>query len=359
MPEFPPLSTPAPFPLKAVRRISFLVRVCCALAFVIGSLMPIYVPQAASDADSASYLAEEQFLLVEEGFVMKTASISEQGHRLAYSRAISHTVGEAENLSSIADLYGISLDTIRWANDMKDGQVIHPGDTLIILPVDGVLHTVRRGQTLGRIAQLYDIPVDAIIRQNNIRGGFIVAGQQLIIPGGKPITAPSVAAAGEQALQFADALPAKDIKLPLPGGRSGGAIVQAPAVSAALSQTLLQMPCENCFYTQKYHPGHYAVDIQTRGGGPIFAAEAGTVIRADVGWNGGYGNVIEIDHGNGLVTLYGHNKLLYVHAGETIQRGQVIAEMGNTGLVHGPTGIHVHFEVHVSGVKRNPILYLE
>ena len=101
------------------------------------------------------------------------------------------------------------------------------------------------------------------------------------------------------------------------------------------------------------------MDMQERGGGPIYAAEAGTIPRADYGWNGGYGNVIEIDHGNELTTLYGHNKKLYVTEGDYVQRGQKIADMGNTGLVYGATGIHVHFEVISRGVKKNPLLYIE
>jgi murein DD-endopeptidase MepM/ murein hydrolase activator NlpD len=68
--------------------------------------------------------------------------------------------------------------------------------------------------------------------------------------------------------------------------------------------------------------------------------------------------VVEIDHGNGLITLYGHNKELYVQKGDTVTRGQAISFMGNTGRVHGPTGIHLHFEVHVNGVKKNPMIYL-
>lgn len=341
-----------------VRWLSIRVRVLAVSILAVGSLIPPYVPASADAADDID-LPDQQFLFVEEGFLMKLSSLGKQGSRLAYGEGIIHQVGDGESLEKIANRYGVSAQTIRWASGLSEGSGIRPGQELLILPVDGVLHTVRRGQTLSRIAQLYDIPIDNIIRQNDIRGGFIVAGQQLIIPGGKPITTTSIAAAGEQALQFADALPSKEIRLPLPTGAAAIADVRAPAVSAAISQTLLQMPCENCFYTQKYRPGHYAVDIQTRGGGPIFAAEAGTVIRADIGWNGGFGNVIEIDHGNGLVTLYAHNRILYVHAGETVQRGQVIAEMGNTGLVHGPTGIHIHFEVRVDGVKRNPILYLE
>ena len=64
-------------------------------------------------------------------------------------------------------------------------------------------------------------------------------------------------------------------------------------------------------------------------------------------------------HGNGLVTLYAHNKEHYVRDGAVVQRGQMIAGMGNTGRVYGKTGIHVHFEVRLNGVKKNPLLYLE
>jgi murein DD-endopeptidase MepM/ murein hydrolase activator NlpD len=328
--------------------------------FLVAALMPPYVPSSASSADEQD-LPQQQYLFVEEGFLMKTSSLGQQGSRLAFSEGLIHQVKEGDSIPKIAARYGVSADTIRWANGLTTGSSIRPGQELLILPVDGVLHVVRRGQTLSRIAQLYDIPVDTIIKQNRIKGGFIVAGEQLIIPGGKPVTGASAVASINNTLQFADALPSKDIQLQINGREPTTPAVpgRAPVVGVVLTQTLLQMPCQNCNFTQRYHPGHYAVDIQTKGGGPIFAAEAGTVIRADNGWNGGFGNVIEIDHGNGLVTLYGHNKELYVKAGDSVTRGQVIAEMGNTGLVHGPTGIHVHFEVRSNGVKRNPELYLE
>ncbi len=340
-----------------VRWLSLRVRVFLVFLFLASTVLPPYVPASATVSDD-QILPSQQFLFVEEGFLMKSSSLGKQGSRLAFSEGVMHVVRDGESIEKIANRYDVGASTIRWANGLTTNAKLKPGQELLILPVDGVVHVVRRGQTLNRIAELYGVPVDAIVRQNRIKGGFIVAGNQLIIPGGKPITGDSAIAGADQALRFADSLPSKDIQLQinLPGLPAG---IKAPTAGAILSQALLQMPCANCFFTQKYHPGHYAVDIQTRGGGPIFAAEAGTVIRADTGWNGGYGNVVEIDHGNGLVTLYGHNKLLYVKAGETVKRGQVIAEMGNTGLVHGPTGIHIHFEVRTNGVKRNPELYLE
>ncbi len=339
--------------------LSLRARVLLVVVFIAGSLLPPYVSTSASATEDEE-LPAQQFLFVEEGFIMKSSSLGEQGSRLAFSEGIIHVVKNGESVDKIAARYSVSAETVRWANGITGAVALKPGQELLILPVDGVLHSVRRGQTLGRIAQLYDIPAEDIVRQNKIKGGFIIAGQQLIIPGGKPITGTSVMASADAALRFADQLPSKDIRLPF-GETAPSGISRAPAAAAAaiLSQTLLQMPCKDCFYTQKYKPGHYAVDLQTRGGGPIYAAENGTVIRADTGWQGGYGSVIEIDHGNGLVTLYAHNKLLYVKSGDTVNRGQVIAEMGNTGLVHGPTGIHSHFEVRVNGVKKNPNLYLE
>jgi murein DD-endopeptidase MepM/ murein hydrolase activator NlpD len=71
----------------------------------------------------------------------------------------------------------------------------------------------------------------------------------------------------------------------------------------------------------------------------------------------GYGNVIVVDHGNGMQTLYAHNTELLVSVGQYVERGQPIATMGNTGRVYGRTGVHLHFEVIVNGVKKNPVVY--
>ena len=333
--------------MKNTRKLQFLVRLSCIVAFFVCSLAPIYVPQRAFGTESPShYLVSDQFLLVEEGFVMKTASISESGHRLAYSRSISHEVGPSESLHSIAKLYNISIETIQWANNISEDHVLHPGDTLLILPVDGILHTVRRGQSLLKIAELYEVDVSTIISQNQLSDERIYSGQQIIVPDGRPLIE------GEKPSSVSKVPGRGDITPEKPGP------TQPPEADPPPSFGILQKPCD-ATYTQYYRPGHYAVDMASKGGSPIFAAEDGVVIRADKGWNGGYGNVIEIDHGNGLVTLYAHNKELHVREGSAVRRGDVIASMGNTGRVYGQTGIHLHFEVILKGVKKNPILYLQ
>ena len=100
-----------------------------------------------------------------------------------------------------------------------------------------------------------------------------------------------------------------------------------------------------------FHPG---IDIANDYGTPIIAAASGTVTAA--GWNsGGYGNMVDIDHGNGIWTRYGHAEAVAVSVGESVRKGQIIAYMGSTGFSTGP---HVHYEVHVNGEIVNPILYL-
>ena len=100
-----------------------------------------------------------------------------------------------------------------------------------------------------------------------------------------------------------------------------------------------------------FHPG---IDIANDMGTPIVATADGVVEYA--GWNsGGYGNMVDINHGNGLMTRYGHASQVVVSAGQHVKRGQLIAYMGSTGFSTGP---HVHYEVHVNGNRVNPISYL-
>ena len=100
----------------------------------------------------------------------------------------------------------------------------------------------------------------------------------------------------------------------------------------------------------EFHTGY---DIPASYGSAVVAAEAGTVIYA--GWMSGYGNTIMINHGNGLVTLYGHNSSLTVSKGDTVSRGQQVAKIGSTG---NSTGNHCHFEVRINGSHTNPEPYL-
>ena len=100
---------------------------------------------------------------------------------------------------------------------------------------------------------------------------------------------------------------------------------------------------------------HTGIDIGAGTGSNIVAAESGTVILAAYGWNGGYGNYMILSHGNGVTTRYAHASALYVSAGQTVTKGQVIGAVGTTGNSTGP---HLHFEVRINGAHQNPLNYL-
>ncbi len=98
---------------------------------------------------------------------------------------------------------------------------------------------------------------------------------------------------------------------------------------------------------------HQGIDFVALSGTPIVAAAGGVVIASE--WHHDFGNMIEIDHGNDITTLYAHASKIYVHVGDIVKRNQHIADVGSTGRA---TGAHLHFEVHVKNVPQNPEKFL-
>ena len=228
-----------------------------------------------------------------------------------------YTVRGGDSLSQIAQMFGVTTNTIMWANDIKKATAIRPGDTLVILPVAGVRHTVRKGDTISGIAKKYGGNADEILAYNQLESASdLKIGETIIIPGGAlRKTAP---------VRVSKVKPARvNTK---PAGRSGWLINPAPG----------------SIKTQGVH-GYNAVDLAGVYGSPIYAAAAGKVIvsRAS-GWNGGYGHYVVIKHPNGVQTLYAHLMRNDVVVGQQVSQGQVIGGMGSTGK---STGTHVHFEV--------------
>lgn len=136
------------------------------------------------------------------------------------------------------------------------------------------------------------------------------------------------------------------------------------ALEAALTVIPSYMPVKTYSYTSgfgvRYDPFtgfsamHAGVDMAGAMGEPIYAAASGVVVTA--GRSGGYGNLVELAHGRGLATRYGHLSAILVHPGERVKQGEVIARMGSTGR---STGTHLHFEVRIDGQAVNPRPYLD
>lgn len=108
-------------------------------------------------------------------------------------------------------------------------------------------------------------------------------------------------------------------------------------------------------FGSRWGRGHQGIDIGAPKGTSIRAAAGGTVTIAKYGYNGGYGNYVKINHGNGIETIYGHCSALNTSVGKKVSQGQVIAYVGSTGR---STGNHLHFEIRVNGTARNPQNYV-
>ncbi len=282
----------------------------------------------------------------DSGFLVPVNPQTGQADRSEMSDKIKHTVESGETLSVIAENYGLKTSTLMWENDMGKSSVLKVGQELIIPPVDGVSHKVKSGQTVDKIAALYEVEADTIIKQNGLEGQSITSGDSVFVPGGEQLAPPAPVVTTPQYRDESVVRTATTTRVAL----------QDTATTPAAGKSIIY-PTRGSV-TQGYYSYHRAVDIADRSKPPVWSAAAGTVIKASSGtWGGGYGNHVIVDHGNGMQTLYAHLDYLTVSNGQYVTQGEVIGRMGNTGRVYGVTGIHLHFEVRVNGVKQVPSYY--
>lgn len=244
-------------------------------------------------------------------------------------QTITYSIQKGDTLSTIAQKFNISVDTIKWANDIKSDSLTI-GESLKIPPVTGLVIKVNEGETIYSIAKKYKTDAQNIVNFPfndfaDLDTFALNVGQTLIVPDGvmpeaAPIRPPSYSLS------------------PLAAGGNGqfawptiGVITQYPI-----------------WY-------HMAFDIANPSQPPVTAAGEGTVILVEY-LTYGYGRHMIIDHGGGLSTLYGHMTEIYVKAGDHVSRGQVIGKMGSTGR---SSGTHLHFEVRKNGTPVNPAPFLK
>lgn len=230
-----------------------------------------------------------------------------------------YTVRKGDSLPLIAKTFGVSVSTIRWANNISPKGGIKEGDQLVILPVSGVVHTVKKGETIASIAKKYGGDPDDIVNFNGLTDGEgLAVGSEIIVPDGELAAESS------------------------PSTSSGG---KKPTVVRGSGPELagyFLRPLVGGIKTRGIH-GYNGIDIGTPIGSTIRASASGTVIIArSEGWNGGYGKYVVISHPNGTQTLYGHLSQVNVVPGQAVAQGVTIGLSGNTGRSTGP---HLHFEV--------------
>lgn len=269
---------------------------------------------AAIDFSSDDSFEDYDSLLMQDNSLISSANPSGTAYFSNFRREIqTYIVKQGDVPEKIAISFDINSDTLLWANNLRDGDIIKPGQEIVILPINGVRIKVGAKDTVETLAKKYNgAPMEIIAFNDLPLEGTLKVGEYIIIPGGEmpaPV-APKYAAPKKYA---GSTIPAGWLIWPTTGYNWG-----------------------------RLH-GSNGVDIANACGTPIYAAASGKVILSDgVGWNGGYGKYIKILHPNSVITLYAHATKLLVSEGEQVAQGQVIALMGTTGR---STGCHLHFEV--------------
>jgi len=289
-----------------------------------GPVIAQYYPTVQPDSYASDVETTTSASVVSSENVVTTTELSDKPR----FEIVDYEVAKGDTLGGIADKFGISVDTIKWANSLKTEKLI-PGQMLRIPPVTGIVHKVTPGDTIYSLAKKYKSDAQKIVNFpandfSDLDTFALNIGQTLFIPDGvMPEAAPVYKPA------------------PVPQFIAGaGGKFMWPA-SGSITQ-----------YPVSYH---MAVDIANPAAPPIVAGDAGVVSYAGC-LRYGYGCHIIINHADGYQTLYAHMSSFNVSAGQSVGRGQVIGRMGSTGR---STGIHVHFEVRRNGVLLNPLSFLK
>jgi len=273
------------------------------------------------EENQADASLENFFMIVDNGSLMAINSPLAFYLPTAKRHGIlTYEVQDGDTAGQIAAKFGVSLNTILWANNLRSGSLIKPGQELVILPISGVRHLVKKGDTVSSIAIKYKASQEEIMVFNNLNNDKpLIEGQELIVPDGQLASMSISSAAASSGL--------KPMTIDISSWPSDKGFFSYP-VSGGYNKGIL----------------HYynAVDIINSCGTPIYASADGIVVEAKKGWNLGYGNYVKIQHYNGTLTVYGHLGNLYVKEGDKVSQNQTIGTMSDTGNANG---CHLHFEV--------------
>jgi len=252
-----------------------------------------------------------------------------------------YRVARGDSIFAIAESFKLKPETVLWANYdvlQDDPHSLKPGQVLKIPPTDGIYYQWKENDTLDSVANEFKASVDDILNYPgndiDLTNPKVDSGSWVMVPGGQ-----------REFVQWLVPTVAK-------GASGTSSTSQSACAGGAVGSGAFVWPADNHFLSgNDYWSGHLGIDIADGEGGPVYAADSGVVTMAQGGYNYGYGNVIQIDHGNGYSTVYAHLSTIGVSLCESVGAGQWIGSAGNTG---NSEGAHLHFEVRQSGGFINP-----
>jgi murein DD-endopeptidase MepM/ murein hydrolase activator NlpD len=261
---------------------------------------------------------------------------------------IQYTVERGDAMSKIAEKFDIDSESILYNNKdvlNDDPHGLKPGMVLVIPPVDGMLYTWKEGDTLEKVAGEFKAKAEDIINfpgnDVDLTNPDFKSGTQVMIPGGS-----------RDLINWSQFVPTITRGSGTGTSETGGNSCGGGSVGDGVFGWPTGGP--HTISGNNYSAGHLGIDITANEGDPIYAADAGVVTMA--GWSQyGYGNVVQIDHGNGFVSLYAHLSTYNVSVCMSVGQGTVIGGAGNTG---NSFGAHLHFEIRIGGANVNPLDFL-
>jgi murein DD-endopeptidase MepM/ murein hydrolase activator NlpD len=275
--------------------------------------------------------------------IVRHIALKTQIDRTTNYQVNQYTIHRGDSIFGIAALYKIKPETVYWANyDLFQGNPdnLSVGQVLNIPPLDGIYYKWEQGDDIASVAEKFKVEQDVILNwpgnDLDLTNPQIPVGTFVMIPGAEkndqPLFIQTVSRASSPA-----------------AAACGGGYP---------SRGYFSWPADNHFLSGYNfgETGHRGIDIAANEGASIRAADSGVVTMASVGdWNYGYGNVVQIDHGNGFVTVYAHLSQVFVNVCDPVMAGAPIGAAGNTG---NSFGAHLHFEIRLGGSPVNPWDYL-
>jgi LysM repeat protein len=252
-----------------------------------------------------------------------------------------YRVVRGDSVFAIAESFKLKPETILWANYdvlQDDPHGLAPGMVLKIPPTDGIYYQWKQNDTLESVAEEFNAAIDDILNYPgndiDLTNPKIDSGSWVMVPDGE-----------REFVQW--------LVPTIASGASGtSSTSQSACAGGAVGSGGFRWPADSNFLSgNDYWSGHLGIDIAAGAGAPVYAADSGVVTMAQGGYNYGYGNVVQIDHGNGYSTVYAHLSAYFVSLCQSVSAGQQIATSGNTG---NSQGAHLHFEVRQSGGFINP-----
>lgn len=313
----------------------------------------IPLSETSIDPDMKNTVAEANVSIIDDDALnpenIQPTDTDSNSYLSSTDKIITYTVEKGDTIGTVADKFGISKNTILYANTNIKNNALKVGTVLTILPVDGVSYTVKKGDTIASIAKAHKADANDIAQYNDITDESLMIGDKIIVPGGVVEKKAEVVKPVFPKVEKEETTVNTPTQTETKVEKTQASVDQMSGGNGITGGYIWPFPKGTGRVSQRLHDDN-AYDFAAPKGTPIYAIQDGKVLIADgSGYNGGYGLYVVIDFNDGGQAIFGHMSKVAAVAGEEVKQGDIIGYVGSTGR---STGNHVHIGYH--GGKPNP-----